>query len=48
MKAGGVFFFIFLLVSCNTPDNEIIEVNFEELNGSEITLSGIAEDITIV
>lgn len=48
MKAGGIVFFIFLLVSCNTPDNEIIEVNFEELNGSEITLSGIADDITYI
>ncbi len=35
-------------MSCSSPDNEIIEVDFERISDNEITLSAIADDITYV
>ena len=46
MKASGLLFLFLLVMSCSTPDNEIIEVDFERISDNEITLSAIADDIT--
>jgi len=48
MKASGLLFLFLLVMSCDSPDNEIIEVDFERISDNEITLSAIADDITYV
>ncbi|MEZ4996484.1 MAG: 6-bladed beta-propeller [Bacteroidales bacterium] len=48
MKASGLLFLFLLIMSCGSPDNEIIEVDFERISDNEITLSAIADDITYV
>ena len=48
MKASGLLFLFLLVMSCGSPDNEIIEVDFEKISDNEITLSAIADDITYV
>jgi len=48
MKASGLLFLFLLIMSCDSPDNEIIEVDFERISDNEITLSAIADDITYV
>ncbi len=35
-------------MSCSSPDNDIIEVDFERISDNEITLSAIADDITYI
>jgi hypothetical protein len=40
--------FFLPLLSCNSPVSKITEVDLENLNGEEITLSEIADDITYV
>ena len=48
MKASGLLFLFLLVMSCGSPDNEIIEVDFERISDNAITLSAIADDITYV
>jgi hypothetical protein len=46
MKASLFVLTIFLVFSCGSPDNDIIMIDLENLNGEEITLSEIADEIT--
>ncbi len=48
MKASLYVLTLFLVVSCSSADNVIIMVDLENLDGEEITLSEIADDITYV
>ena len=48
MKASLFVLTIFLVFSCGSPDNEIIMIDLENLNGEEITLSEIADEITYI
>ncbi|MDZ7634775.1 MAG: 6-bladed beta-propeller [Bacteroidales bacterium] len=48
MKQYLYMVFFLPLLSCNSPVSKITEVDLENLNGEEITLSEIADDITYV
>ena len=48
MKAKGLLCFFLMTMSCSSPDNDIIEVDFERISDNKITLSAIADDITYV
>ena len=48
MKVPVIFLMLLFVISCNNPDNEIIEVDFEKITGDEFTLSFIADDISYI
>lgn len=48
MRTPYLLLIIPFMISCNITDNEFIKVDFENLDGKEITLSEIADDISYI
>lgn len=48
MRIFFIWLLPLLLVSCNPPENKNVNIDLSQLEGAEITLSEIADDITYI
>ncbi|MDZ7634777.1 MAG: 6-bladed beta-propeller [Bacteroidales bacterium] len=48
MKISGYLLIVFLISSCKSSDNEVIQIDLDKTSGTEITLASIADEISYV
>ncbi len=48
MKIFGFLFMVFLITSCKSSDDEILQIDLDKSAGTEITLSAIADEISYI
>jgi len=48
MKISGFLLIVFLISTCKSSDNEVIQIDLDKTSGTEITLSSIADEISYV